>query len=548
MFHARLFAESPKFRDEMFQPLRSSPSSSSSSPTSTTPFFLDGHPQFDRPLIAQFCANDPIHLLSAAQLVSPFVDAIDLNLGCPQGIAKKGYYGSFLQDDWSLIHSLISTLHTNLEIPVTAKIRIFENRERTLEYAKMILHAGASILTIHARLRNQKGQNTGLADWDTIRYLRDHLPKETVLFANGNVLGNADLRRCRDYTGVDGVMSAEGALYDPTIFVENNNKKVLGEEGVGEEDGGDVTTGEYWYDKDGKEQGYRIDGVMRRYLDIIYKFVLEEEPPKRKPLFIPSDLDRTPSTLSTPPIQPLQSMESTPASQSESNPENEATKQRRRRSEIKRASKDPNLRAMQAHCFNFLRPVLQKHTHIRDILGKNVRAGDMLAFERVLGMVEEVVREGLIGYHFGNHRVDDHVDGHVDVQFGMKNEDGTIPTPTSPSQNGTGSDILSTSRENRDSNGPKQRKNAEEEEKAMTGKSGEEREEQKENGRSSNQEEVIHNKYEKKWWLTQPFIRPLPEEAMRKGALKMKMSKTEKNMSGTEKDLCKGENFKIENS
>ena len=44
----------------------------------------------DRPLFAQFCANDPSYLLAAAELVQGDVDAIDLNLGCPQRIAKRG--------------------------------------------------------------------------------------------------------------------------------------------------------------------------------------------------------------------------------------------------------------------------------------------------------------------------------------------------------------------------------------------------------------------------------------------------------------------------
>ena len=207
MLHARLFSETPKFRDAHFQPTKSSLTSTEKSSAAA---FLDGNPTIDRPLIVQFCANQPDDLLEAARYVAPYCDAVDLNLGCPQGIARSGSYGAFLQEDWPTIHKLINKLHCELPIPVTAKMRILETKEKTLEYAKMILSAGASILTVHGRRREQKGHNMGVADWAMIRYLRDNLPPDTVIFANGNILNRNDIQPCLEATGADGIMSAEG--------------------------------------------------------------------------------------------------------------------------------------------------------------------------------------------------------------------------------------------------------------------------------------------------------------------------------------------------
>jgi len=261
MLHAKLFTESAKYRASHFEPLK--PPLSLPFPADTNhsqihneeDLHLDGNPKNDRPLFVQFCANDPDVFLEAAKVVQPYCDAVDLNLGCPQGIARRGGYGAFLQEDWKTIHNLIHKLHTGLDIPVTAKFRIQETKEKTLEYAKMILGAGASIITVHGRQRHQKGHETGLADWSVLRYLREQLPPETVIFANGNVLQREDLQKCLDATLADGVMSAEGNLFDPSIFAP---PPPVGEEGR-----------EYWRGRDGKG-GYRCDAVLRRYLDIVH--------------------------------------------------------------------------------------------------------------------------------------------------------------------------------------------------------------------------------------------------------------------------------------
>ena len=199
MFHARLFVTSDKYRKSMFND-------------------QDGNPKYDRPLIVQFCANDPEMLLQAAKLVENQCDAVDLNLGCPQGIAKKGKYGSFLMEDWDLIHKLIRKLHDNLSILVTAKIRVYDDYEKSLQYAKLVLDAGAQFITVHGRTREMKGQNTGLASWKILRYLRDKLPQDQVFFSNGNILYPNDLQRCQEETSCDAVMSAEGNLYNPGVF------------------------------------------------------------------------------------------------------------------------------------------------------------------------------------------------------------------------------------------------------------------------------------------------------------------------------------------
>jgi tRNA-dihydrouridine synthase 1 len=68
----------------------------------------EGRVALDRPLVAQFCANDKDVWLSAASLVADggACDAADLNLGCPQGIAKRGRYGAFLMQECHLVESM----------------------------------------------------------------------------------------------------------------------------------------------------------------------------------------------------------------------------------------------------------------------------------------------------------------------------------------------------------------------------------------------------------------------------------------------------------
>ncbi|KAK7197067.1 dihydrouridine synthase (Dus) [Novymonas esmeraldas] len=192
-------------------------------------------------------------------------DAVDLNLGCPQGIARRGHYGSFLMEDWDLVHTIIHTLHVELEVPVTVKIRVFdhpghtdadgpsthrggragdeeeedaaaavaaaadeeagwEQRKEdfdealTVLYACMIRDAGAQVLCIHGRTREMKGQQTGLANMDLIRRVREALGGSIPVISNGNVRTFDDVVRHLADTRCEGHMCAEPLLWDPRLF------------------------------------------------------------------------------------------------------------------------------------------------------------------------------------------------------------------------------------------------------------------------------------------------------------------------------------------
>lgn len=124
-------------------------------------------------------------MVKAAKMLENEVDAIDINLGCPQGIARKGHYGSFLLEEPELIESMVKALSENIKVPIFCKIRILKSEEKTLELVTRIEKAGCSLLTVHGRIKEQNKDKVGECNWEMIRKIKETINIPVV--ANGGI-------------------------------------------------------------------------------------------------------------------------------------------------------------------------------------------------------------------------------------------------------------------------------------------------------------------------------------------------------------------------
>jgi tRNA-dihydrouridine synthase 1 len=149
----------------------------------------------------------------------------------------------------------------------------------------------------------------------------------------------------------------------------------------------------------------------------------------------------------------------------------EPPRKKRKKSEKKNQTQDPNLTAMQAHLFQMLRPLITKHTNIRDALARS-RSGDIAGFERVLSMVEQVTKEGILEY---------------------EKSYTEINAVAEPVQEPSKDDLRTSSK-------------------------------------------AAMERCKRPWWICQPYIRHLPDEAIAKGAMSVS-KKEKKKLEGSEVEV-----------
>ncbi|MCL1804538.1 MAG: tRNA dihydrouridine synthase DusB [Clostridiales bacterium] len=168
------------------------------------------------PTAAQFFGSEPDRMAEAAVAAEELGAAyVDVNMGCPVPKVVKNNEGSALLEQTELAGRIVGAMAGAAGIPVAVKIRLGADPRRIVapEFAKRMEAAGASLIAVHARTRDQF--YSGKADWGQIRLVKAAVSVPVV--GNGDIWTPEDARRMLEETGCDAVMVGRAALGDPWL-------------------------------------------------------------------------------------------------------------------------------------------------------------------------------------------------------------------------------------------------------------------------------------------------------------------------------------------
>ncbi|KAF9952237.1 hypothetical protein BGZ72_006434 [Mortierella alpina] len=172
------------------------------------------HPIEKSRLVFQIGSANADLALEAALTVAQDVSTIDLNCGCPKRFSIHGGMGAALMEEPEKLCGILRKLVQHSGLPVTCKIRIFPDRERTLKLVKMIEATGIVALAVHCRYRDERPREPG--HWDRFKEIVDAVSIPVI--ANGDVMKYSDMARVREFSGATGVMIARGAQANVSVF------------------------------------------------------------------------------------------------------------------------------------------------------------------------------------------------------------------------------------------------------------------------------------------------------------------------------------------
>ncbi|MDR1150491.1 MAG: tRNA-dihydrouridine synthase family protein [Clostridiales bacterium] len=177
----------------------------------------------EKKFAVQLFGHEPQKFYDAIKIIQDnkkiIFDIIDINFGCPAKKIIKNHDGAYLLNEPKTIFEIVKKCVEATTKPITVKIRAGYDKINVLEISKIIEQAGASAITVHARLATQK--YSGISDWKLISHVKKNL--KIPVIANGDIKTCNDIKNVFELTECDAVMIARAALNNPMIFLMKDN-------------------------------------------------------------------------------------------------------------------------------------------------------------------------------------------------------------------------------------------------------------------------------------------------------------------------------------
>jgi tRNA-dihydrouridine synthase B len=168
------------------------------------------------PIAYQLTGHKPQLIADAAKILEKYADIIDINMGCPVNKVVKGQDGCALMRNLQLAADIIKAVKNSVDLPVSVKFRLGYSADELnfVEFGVKMQEAGADMITIHGRTRNQ--MYSGKADWEKIKELKHNV--DIPVFANGDIISIETAADCLHQSTADGIAIGRGVLGDVTLI------------------------------------------------------------------------------------------------------------------------------------------------------------------------------------------------------------------------------------------------------------------------------------------------------------------------------------------
>ncbi|MGH8168425.1 MAG: tRNA dihydrouridine synthase DusB [Woeseiaceae bacterium] len=175
------------------------------------------------PRVVQIAGSEPEMLALAAKLCADRgAQIIDINMGCPAKKVCNKLAGSSLLQNETLVASILESVVTAVDVPVTLKIRTgWDPAHRNgVAIARIAEASGIQALAVHGRTRACRF--TGFAEYETIAAIKNAVGIPVI--ANGDITTFEKSLEVLHVTGADALMIGRGAQGRPWLFRELNDR------------------------------------------------------------------------------------------------------------------------------------------------------------------------------------------------------------------------------------------------------------------------------------------------------------------------------------